>query len=368
MKTLKEQREEAELKKIQLEIAQITKPWWKKTAAIIPLVLGLGTLVTGILTGWFENEYKLIELKREKLEREKQELRQLELTNQITLRLDMLFKDKELCNPGNPASAAIIALIKSDKENREFYTRLLSDHLIIEDNLTKRLMILYILHQGTVQTHSLKAQRPGSEVMSQPGYQPEKLSVSTSKWTEQFFELVEKNWERSELDRIVELGDWQTYDPLVFKKWIELIARDVDQIGDRRLPALRCIARSYYRTLPDHPVEWGLPDEEMIKAWYVYSRVAAVEMSLTSQEIFGYLGAPGYLIERKHPVLARFSRVLNHISRLDEDLVITAVAMLLHQTKIGPGKVRQKLFESIKMLFANLHPGVHKKFENIAFP
>ena len=355
-KSIGEQRQEVELKKLQLELAQISKPWWKKASTVVPLLLVLGTLLTGILTGWFENEYKLIELKRHTLEREKQTLRQQELSFQVTLRLDMLFRDKDLSHPENPSANALIALLQKDIENRQFYTRLMVNHLNTSNDLTERLMILYILHQGTL-TNPVQ-QVPDLERWRWPN----------SEWTRQFFELVEENWERPELDRIIQFGDWHHYDPFIFLKWIELIGRQIDQIGDRAEAAERSIARAYYRTLPDSIVGSELPDKMLERARYVFTHVAGLETGLVSHEIFGFINVPSYLVKRKAQAIERFARFLNRLYRLDEIITINALAAILHQVKIGPEKAQNKLAEPLGKLFTNLRVELTHRLGEIGFP
>lgn len=69
---------ELEGEKILLEIEQLKEPWWKKPAylsALLPTLLAFGTLMTAFLTGYFKNEYQLIDMKNESAKREQQLLK-----------------------------------------------------------------------------------------------------------------------------------------------------------------------------------------------------------------------------------------------------------------------------------------------------
>lgn len=351
-----EKLQDIELKKLKLELSQMSKPWWKKASVIVTLLLGFGTILTGVLTGWFENEYKLIELKRIALDREIQTLRQKELSFQITTRLDMLFKDKGLAHPENPSANALVLLLRKDLGNRQFYTRLLVDHLNASDVLIEKLMILYILHQGSL-AHT-----------AQQVFDSERWRWPNSEWTGQFFALAEENWDRPEMDKIIQFGDWRHFDPFSFAKWIELIETDVAQIDSDVEVLARCIHRVYYRTIPDKILQSELSDELIDKARYVFTHVGALETGLVSHEIFGYINAPSYLLKRKTQVIERFARFLNCLNRLDDTVTVFALSMILHQVKIGPESVREKVDEPIGKLFADLSMEIHRKLLDVSFP
>jgi len=78
--------DELEKQKVALEIEQLREPWWKRPgylAIALPGLLAFATLIVGVSTGFFRNQYDLIQIKNEKagleqrlLEQDKQKLNQ----------------------------------------------------------------------------------------------------------------------------------------------------------------------------------------------------------------------------------------------------------------------------------------------------
>src|SRR5437867_11630713 len=78
--------DELEKQKVALEIEQLREPWWRRPgylAIALPGLLAFATLIVGVSTGFFKNQYDLIQIKNEKagleqrlLEQDKQKLNQ----------------------------------------------------------------------------------------------------------------------------------------------------------------------------------------------------------------------------------------------------------------------------------------------------
>lgn len=91
-----------ENRKILVELKQLQLPWWKKPAYIgvlFPTLLAFGTLSIAFITGYFQNEYKLIDIKREHATEKEQALNKsiADLTDRKDqLELDYISKKKEL--------------------------------------------------------------------------------------------------------------------------------------------------------------------------------------------------------------------------------------------------------------------------------
>src|SRR5687767_2687642 len=66
--------EDLEKEKLQLEIAELSRAWWKKPAyigAALPTILALMTIVYGFVTGYFQSEFRRLQNDKAVLEREK---------------------------------------------------------------------------------------------------------------------------------------------------------------------------------------------------------------------------------------------------------------------------------------------------------
>ena len=71
--------DELEKQKVALEIEQLREPWWKRPgylAIALPGLLALATLIVGVSTGYFKNQYDLIQVKNEKTQLEERVLEQ----------------------------------------------------------------------------------------------------------------------------------------------------------------------------------------------------------------------------------------------------------------------------------------------------
>src|SRR5437879_3451000 len=78
--------DELEKQKVALEIEQLREHWWKRPgylAIVLPGLLAFATLIVGVSTGFFRNQYDLIQIRNEKaaleqrlLEQDKQKLNQ----------------------------------------------------------------------------------------------------------------------------------------------------------------------------------------------------------------------------------------------------------------------------------------------------
>jgi hypothetical protein len=66
-----------ELQKLDLEIAHLREPWWRRPAylgSLLPVILGIATLGIGFWTGYFDTQRSLIEVRTEKLRLEEERL------------------------------------------------------------------------------------------------------------------------------------------------------------------------------------------------------------------------------------------------------------------------------------------------------
>lgn len=62
-----EKREELELKKIELEIKELGRPFWKKSGFLVPFFAALISVALGHYSGWFDVQTKQLEIKRASL-------------------------------------------------------------------------------------------------------------------------------------------------------------------------------------------------------------------------------------------------------------------------------------------------------------
>jgi hypothetical protein len=66
-----------ELQKLDLEIAHLREPWWRRPAylgLLLPVILGIATLGIGFWTGYVDTQRSLIEVRTEKLRLEEERL------------------------------------------------------------------------------------------------------------------------------------------------------------------------------------------------------------------------------------------------------------------------------------------------------